>query len=257
MATYYQKLRLHIQFQEFPLTVRCLSWDIEGIALLEVEKFDSVDAQRLLPIRLQVDQIEVRQYLVVLLLVFDQLLRVLLASEVADIDLYIENAKKLNEAMKGAFGKELKDSASINELSEYTEERLTEQREAAEKEMQDKLMELGVDATGLSMKEMKEVFDALSDEKKKPSKEQEKVARDTAKKAFDTYSAIIKEMLSTKKDPFTGEPIEFTETQRDLIERFMKMDLDLLSGKESIAAANSLINFITNGSISKMGKLVS
>lgn len=177
-------------------------------------------------------------------------------SEVADIDLYIENAKKLNEAMKGAFGKELKDSASINELSEYTEERLTEQREAAEKEMQDKLMELGVDATGLSMKEMKEIFDALSDEKKKPSKEQEKVARDTAKKAFDTYSAIIKEMLRTKQDPFTGEPIEFTETQRDLIERFMKMDLDLLSGKESIAAANSLINFITNGSISKMGKVV-
>ena len=177
-------------------------------------------------------------------------------SEVEDIDLYIENAKKLDEAMKGAFGKELKDSASIKELSEYTEEMLAEQREALEKEMQDKLMELGVDATGLSMKEMKEVLDALKDETKKPNKEEEKIARDTAKKAFDTYSSIIQEMLRTGKDPFTGEDIELTENQRQLVERFMKMDLDLLSGKESIAAANSLLNFITNGSIAKMGKVV-
>ena len=190
-------------------------------------------------------------------------------SEVEDIDLYIENAKKLDEAMKGAFGKELKDSASIKELSDYTEERLTEQREALEKEMEDKLLELGIDTVvrtemvngfevtrKLSMKEMKEVLDALKDETKKPSKEEEKIARDTAKKAFDTYSSIIQEMLRTGKDPFTGEDIELTENQKQLIERFMKMDLDLLSGKESIAAANSLLNFITNGSIAKMGKVV-
>ena len=81
------------------------------------------------------------------------------------------------------------------------------------------------------------------------SKDDEKVVRAAIKKAFDIYSTVIKDMLETKIDSFTGEDVEFTKQEQELIERFMNIDPNTIKDpKEALRTVDSLINFIQNKS---------
>jgi len=172
-------------------------------------------------------------------------------SMVDNIDLYNENATKIADAMKASLGRKLGETVVIEKMSDYVKETMDAQIEKMTEIKQKQLEELGIDATDMSYSQIVELMKALKEDKPLTD-EQEKAARDIAKKQFEMNAAIINEMIESGKDPFTGDDIEFTDTQKRLVKEFMDMNLSYLSVKEANAAAAALDNFITNGSTAKM-----
>jgi hypothetical protein len=172
-------------------------------------------------------------------------------SMVEDIELYKENASKIVDAIEASLGKKLGETVVIEKMSDYIKETMEDQIEKMTEIRQKQLEELGIDATDMTYKEIVDLMKALKEDKPLTD-EQEKAAKDIAKKQFEMNAAIIKEMIESGKDPFTGDDISFTEAQKKLVQEFMDMNLSYLSVKEANAAAAALDNFITNGSIAKM-----
>ena len=172
-------------------------------------------------------------------------------SMVEDIELYKENASKIVDAIEASLGKKLGETVVIEKMSDYIKETMEDQIEKMTEIRQKQLEELGIDATDMTYKEIVDLMRALKEDKPLTD-EQQKAAKDIAKKQFEMNAAIIKEMIESGKDPFTGDDISFTEAQKKLVQEFMDMNLSYLSVKEANAAAATLDNFITNGSIAKM-----
>jgi hypothetical protein len=63
---------------------------------------------------------------------------------------------------------------------------------------------------------------------------------------------MISESIKNGKDVFTDEDVEYTKNQKELINKFMNMDTDKMNVKDSLAAVDSLMNFLTNQSTAKM-----
>lgn len=190
-----------------------------------------------------------------------------LGSEFANIDPalvenifdYNETAAKIKKAIQGSSKRRgnlnVADTVNIQETSEYVNKTLEEQKKKIEKQKADELQELlGVDVSELNAEEIIAMLG--QEEKIDLSKEDEKILRAAIKKAFDIYSSMIKKSLSTGLDVFTDEEVEYTKEQKKLISEFMKMDTDNMNIKESIAAIDSLINFLVNKSTAKMETVV-
>ena len=177
-------------------------------------------------------------------------------SMVENIDRYNDLSSKIKEAIDGSKirKKDVKfaQTVDIEKATEYIEKTIEEQdkklREEKIAELQDLL---GVDAKDFSAEEI----DSLLESDKELSKDDIKIVRSTIKKAFDVYTTVIKEMLSTGEDPFTGEDISFNKKQEDLIKRFMDIDPNKIEDpKEALRVVDSLINFIQNKSTAGMLK---
>jgi hypothetical protein len=179
-------------------------------------------------------------------------------SMVEDIDAYNEMALKIKESLTGS--KAVKgnvkfaDIVNIEKATEYIENAIDAQnKKLFEYKVQEVQDAMGVDASELSYEQLKEML-----EKDKPlTDDEEKIVRSAAMKMFDINSTIIKSIMETGKDPFTGEDIKFSESQSKLVERFMDMDLKELTPKEALQAVDALTNFIQNKSTAKMEAVVS
>jgi len=174
-------------------------------------------------------------------------------SLVEDIETYNEIASKLKEAITGSSvrGQKVRfaETTNIQEVTDYTSETLKEQEQKIREEMIVELQDLmGVDASEFSAEEML----ALLEPEAKTNKYNEGIVRATIKRAFDVYSAMIKESISSGKDIFTDEDVEYTKAQKEIIKKFMSMDTDNMGVKDSLAAVDSLMNFLTNQSTAKM-----
>jgi hypothetical protein len=180
-------------------------------------------------------------------------------SIVEDINTYNEQANSIKKAVDGSsvrMGKaKFAETVNINEKSEYISEALKKQDKTLRDEKIAELKELmGVDAEKFTNAEI----EALLDSTKEPSeKYDDSLAKATIKRAFDVYSAMINESIKKGKNIFTDEDVEFSKTQKELIGRFMKMDVSEMDIKESLAAVDSLINFLENQSTAKMEAVVS
>jgi hypothetical protein len=180
-------------------------------------------------------------------------------SLVDDINGYNEIASKIKESLSGSSMQsqsiKFADIINVDKAKEYINKTLESQDEKLEKEMMDEIQELmGIDASDLSAEEMM----SLLNDKQKPVPEYNKVIiKDTIKKAFDTYSSIIKSMLKTGKDAFTGEDISLSESEKDVVSRFMDMDLNLMDAREALDAVDALNNFLQNKSTAKMENVIS
>lgn len=179
-------------------------------------------------------------------------------SMVEDIDTYIDMASKIRESIKGSkVGDEKEplrqaEMVKIQDVLDYLEPNLEAQRTTMQEELAAQILEeLGIDTTGMSMKEMEALL-----EKDENKKKYETIIKDKIKQIFDTNSAIIKEIFDTGKDPFTGEDMDFTDEQKKLVSRFMGMDVSLLKPKEAAEAVDALSNFLQNGSTAKMETVV-
>lgn len=174
-------------------------------------------------------------------------------SIVDNIEDYNEQASKLKKSIEGSNlrgGKlNVADTVDINEVSGYVAETMEQQenkiREQKIAELQDLL---GVDASEFSAEEVEELLKPET----KIDKDKEKTIRASIKKAFDIYSSMIKEQVKTGIDAFTGDDVSYTEAQKDLIKRFMAMDPNNMDVKDSLAAIDSLVNFLVNKSTARM-----
>lgn len=181
-------------------------------------------------------------------------------SMVEDIDEYNEIAKSILESVKGSTmrGTDIKFANIVSEADviDYINNTLEEQKKKIFDEKVESIKELfGIDASNLTQEQLNELVDLISG-KEEVTKYDNATIRDTIQKAFDIYSTLIKEMLSTGKDPFTDEDVEFTESQMKTIRDFMGMNLDLLDARESLDAVDGLVNFIQNKSTAKMESVV-
>jgi hypothetical protein len=178
-------------------------------------------------------------------------------SMVDNISDYNEIATKLKKAIEGSNlrgGKlNVADTVDINEVSSYVADMIEQQEEKIRQEKIDEIQNiLGVDASEFSAEEIEELLktDAKIDDDKS------EIIKAAIKKAFNDYSDIIKEQVRTGIDFFTGEEVTYTDAQEKLIKRFMNMDTNNMDAKESLAAIDSLVNFLVNKSTARMETVV-
>ena len=178
-------------------------------------------------------------------------------SMVDNISEYNETALKLKKAIEGSNtrgGKlNVADTVDINEVSTYVADMIEQQEEKIQQEKIDEIQNiLGVDASEFSAEEIEELLkpDAKIDDNKA------EIIKEAIKEAFNNYSAIIKEQVRTGIDFFTGEEVTYTDAQKKLINRFMNIDTDNMDVKESLAAIDSLVNFLINQSTARMETVV-
>lgn len=175
-------------------------------------------------------------------------------SMVENIEEYNDIASKLKTAIDGSKARggnvKIADTINIDEVSSYIEKTISEQEEKLQQEKINEIQDLfGVDASEFSAEEI----DAMLESEEDLSNDNEKIVKDAIKKAFDVYSSVIKEMLSTGVDPFTDEKVSFTDKQKDIIKRFMGIDIEKIKNpKDALRMVDSLINFIQNKSTSGM-----
>jgi len=179
-------------------------------------------------------------------------------SMVENIDEYNDMASKIKEAIKGSTirGQKVSFASTVNidNATEYINKTLDVQDKMMREEKAAEIQSLmGIDVSDFSYEDMM----MLLESDKPITKYNEGIIRDTINRAFGIYSSIIKDAIRTGKDPFTGEDVKFTESQKDVAERFMKMDLNVLSPKEALQAVDALANFLQNQSTARMEAVVS
>lgn len=177
---------------------------------------------------------------------------------VENIDSYNEMASKIKEAIKGSTIRgqkvSLADMVNIDDASEYINKTLDAQDKMMREEKAAEIQSLmGIDVSEFSYDDMM----MLLESKEPITKYNEGIIRSTINKAFNVFSSLINETINTGKDPFTGEDVEFTKSQKDVVKRFMDMDLSLLKPKEALQAVDALSNFLQNKSTAKMETVVS
>jgi GNAT superfamily N-acetyltransferase len=175
-------------------------------------------------------------------------------SLVDDIYKYNKYAQAIKEGIKGSkvIGENLKlaETVSISEVSEYVNDEIKSQDKKIRAEKISEIQELmGIDASEMSAEEL----DIIMESKEPTTEYKETIIKDALKKAFNVYSSLISEMLKTGYDAFyTGEKLNLTKNEIELVKKFMEMNLNVLSTKQSIRAIDALANFIQNNSIAGM-----
>jgi hypothetical protein len=174
-------------------------------------------------------------------------------SLVDNIDEYNDNASRLKESIKGSMlkksGVKFADIVNIDEMSKYVDKTIDSQNKKLFENKVNEIQELmGIDASDLSYEKILE----LLKEDTVVEKKYDDIIRSTVYKMFNTYSALIDDMISSGKDSFTGEEIDFTDNQKSIVKKFMNMDLDSMSIKSALSAVDALANFMQNKSTAKM-----
>jgi hypothetical protein len=180
-------------------------------------------------------------------------------SMVEDIDQYIEVADSLLKSVARKVGTPLmRDVANLESMINYIDEQIQKQREQIKNELlsqnQD-LVDAGILSDKMTINEIKKVVDAIEGEKEQ-SEDKMKEARDAVKEMMATMSPIIKQIVKTGEDPFTGDPIDLTYDERKALASLANMDMDELSLTDAIKAVEYANNFIANGITSGVVGLV-
>ena len=178
--------------------------------------------------------------------------------DVDDIDVYIQKAEQLLQGMQPTkrtrAGLKIAPAADIAATEKYSSEQIQKQEQRQE-QVQREAFELATDipSKDLSLKEIREILeDPTSNNSKKKLEEKEKTTRAGIKKAFNTFSAIVKKQLETGRDAFDADSdspgkIKYTKEEKRIVNAFMKLNIDNMSTQEAMRALDSLINFTTNG----------
>ena len=175
-----------------------------------------------------------------------------------DIEAYLKVAEEVLNATSSTVGKvvdgdpvvSFKQAMNYENVLEYTEKALEFQEELKKQQILDKnadLVESGVLDFEMSLEEMKYIIKNLEENPDNlPSAEKQKMLRDFVKRYYDSYKAILKSVLDNGIDPFTGESVNLTQEQENLLKRFLDIDLDTLSLKDAYKIIESIDNFIVN-----------
>ena len=179
-------------------------------------------------------------------------------SMVEDIDAYNDMASKIKEATKGSTIRLEKvtfaETVNIENASKYIDETIKAQDEMIRQERIAEIQDLmGIDASDFSAEEML----ALLESEKPITKYNEGIVREAINNMFNIYSTLINETINQGRDPFTDEEVNFTTAQKDVVKRFMAMDLSLLNPKEALQAVDALANFLQNSSTARMESVLS
>jgi hypothetical protein len=178
---------------------------------------------------------------------------------------YIDFANKVKEGLKPTtkrLGKIKPASpfiiSEVDDSSSKEIDKIKQQQQELEDETYKALM--GDLKTTIPLKELKSLLypeaELTPEEKIKQANRKEKEIRSSLAKGFDSVGGVIKSILDTGVDPFSNEVINIDKQQKDLVERFLKIDTSKLTNEEAAFALDALNNFATNGSTANMAKIV-
>ena len=179
-------------------------------------------------------------------------------SMVENIDEYLSTAKSISDSVKGPkiIGEKLSFSPIVNieETTNYINKQIDQQNETLQKQIADEIEGIeGVDLSEFSYEELL----GLLEKNTKATKDDDKIVRSIATKAFDIFKSLINSMVENNVDPFTGEAVTYRPSQVEVINKFMNMDLNLLKTKDLAKAVHALMNFVQNKSTAGMEAVVS
>ena len=178
---------------------------------------------------------------------------------VEDIDQYIENAEKVLNAVRPVrdTAVPLRQAVDIEAISEYTTAQF-ERQEANKKAellaLNKYLVDAGIVTDDMTAKEIQEMIDIIAAE--------EYEVEDAAKKLiflksrFNFMAGVIEEMIVNNRDIFTDEALDLTQSQRDLMRKVLKFDIDKLSVKQAAQVLEAMDNFMNNGITSGLEAVV-
>jgi hypothetical protein len=166
---------------------------------------------------------------------------------VEDIDAYIEYADQMYDALRASRIKGLEvdfsQAANLSAMSEFYDEAIANQNKILKKEMIAKYQDLGL-TEDMSLEEIKEIVNAI--ESNEVIEGKEKMIMSFIQKRFDVMASIANDMINRGVNPFTGESIDITEYQKDMIKRLIKADVSMMDVKNAIQFVEYIDNFITN-----------
>jgi hypothetical protein len=186
-------------------------------------------------------------------------------SKVDDIDAYNQLAEKIKEglsfSMNSKQGVKFRSAFDISTVEKYSELELKRQKLASEAAFEEMFNDMFGSDFGMTVSEMRDFYAELDKESEKDEvKDKEtraKQAMSSAVKVFDTYSAIINEMLESGVDPFTGDKLDIDSKTKELIKEFMDVDISKLPLKDAIRAVDALNNFVVNQTTGGLESIVS
>lgn len=159
-------------------------------------------------------------------------------SLVDDIDAYLEISNKITNGFRPTSITDTKTNVSqgfiVSDVDAYTEEAL---------EIQDEKL---LDALDKQIDQITEL----------EIKAKEEMTKTNIKKVFDYYSLLAKQMVTTNKDPFTGDDIDIDPETKTLIERLINVDPLSIKKEDAIKAIEAINNFLVNQSTSNIQSIV-
>jgi hypothetical protein len=194
------------------------------------------------------------------------------AFDISTVEKYSElELKRQNLASDAAFEEMFKEmygleerAELVNKIKELKDSITPDNKESVSKkikEAESELEEYDRKNFGMTVSEMRDFYAELDKESEKDEvKDKEtraKQAMSGAVKVFDTYSAIINEMLESGVDPFTGDKLDVDSKTKELIKEFMDIDITKLSVKDAIRAVDALNNFVVNQTTGGLEAIVS
>ena len=160
-------------------------------------------------------------------------------SLVDDIDAYLEISNKITNGFRPTSITDTKTNVSqgfiVSDVDAYTEEAL---------EIQDEKL---LDALDKQIDQITEL----------EIKAKEEMTKRNIKKVFDYYSLLAKQMVTTNKDPFTGDDIDIDPETKTLIKRLINVDPLSIKKEDAIKAIEAINNFLVNQSTSNIQSIVS
>ena len=183
---------------------------------------------------------------------------------VEDIDLYLENSKKVLDGLRPSrvkgTGIAIKPTFNVDEINQYTSSSLEREIEIENELFKQNFEDVtGLNADEFSVSEMRDILyaeDTTQEQIDSKANKRQELIRRAINNAFDRYSTVAKSMLKKGVDPFTGEVVEVSDEAKSRVNRFLRIDIDKLNNSEALKAIDSLVNFLTNLSTAGMDVVI-
>ena len=183
---------------------------------------------------------------------------------VEDIDIYLENAKKVLDGLRPSrvkgTGIAIKPTFNVDEINQYTSSSLEREIEIENELFKQNFEDVtGLNADEFSVSEMRDILyaeDTTQEQIDSKANKRQELIRRAINNAFDRYSTVAKSMLKKGVDPFTGEVVEVSDEAKSRVNRFLRIDIDKLNNSEALKAIDSLVNFLTNLSTAGMDVVI-
>jgi hypothetical protein len=184
-------------------------------------------------------------------------------SMVDDIEKYLEMAEIVKNAIKPSrvnrkdLDVNMRESMNIDSVSEFTNDAIENQEAILKEELlavHSELVDAGVIDDKMSLSDIESIINSLKEEADGADYEADILT--FLSRRIDTMSAIIKDILTYKINPMTGEDVALTEKNIDLISRMLNIDINNVSIKEAIFIAEAMDNFINNNITSSVEAVI-
>jgi hypothetical protein len=135
-------------------------------------------------------------------------------------------------------------------VNEYSDMKIKEALDMQKKALLDEynyLVDAGLIEPGMSMEDIQQYILDVEGKKIEAKKDEEQKIRKRLNSLFDVLSGGANVILEDGINPFTGEEVELTAQDRQLLKDFIAMDLNKLPIASAYRAQEVLMNYIVNG----------